>query len=218
MRQMRLVLPLMLLALATPVRAAEVDQEFTGPASTRLCRSTRSFLRAQTFTVGRAGTLTQVDLSLALGPATLATDEILFDVRPTDESGTPFADDGSALAVVAIPATQLTGVLDPGDLFEIDLSTFALQVAPGDRLAIVARAAVPFFGGRAFSAGAASSPATAIPGASPGIGRRPRPGSCSPDGDGVDLVFRTWVPEPGALASALAAFGALAARRRLSSS
>ena len=216
---MRLVFPLLLLALATPVRAAEVDQEFTGPGIDASVSIDEIFPRAQTFTVGLAGTLTQVDLSLALGPATLATDEILFDVRPTDGSGTPLVDDGSALAVVAIPATQLTGVLDPGDLFEIDLSAFALQVAPGDRLAIVLRAAVPFLGGRAFSAGARVVTGDGYPGGTAWY--RPSSEAWQPQpapGDGVDLVFRTWVPEPGALASALVAFGALAARSRLSSS
>jgi len=178
-----------------------------------------AFPRAQTFTVGASGTLTRIAISLARGGTSLDTDQVTIDVRPTDESGAPLADDGSALATVTIPATQLTQLLDPENLFEIDLSTFALAVQSGERLAIVARADVPFLGARAFNWLARIVTGEGHPGGIAWYRPTPESWQLQPGLDGgVDLVFRTWVPEPGALASALAAFGALAVRRRLSPS
>lgn len=209
-----LLLPLLLVTFALAASADEVDQEFTGPGTDATVQVSEAFPRAQTFTVGASGTLTRIAISLSRGGTSLDTDQVTIDVRPTDENGAPLADDGSALASITIPATQLTQLLDPENLFEIDLSAFALAVESGERLAIVARSEAPFFGARAFNwlarivtgdghAGGIAwyQPAPETWQLQPGVGD-----------DGVDLVFRTWVPEPGATAASLAAFATLALR------
>lgn len=213
----RLALPLLLVVLAASARADAVDQEFTGPGTEASVSVDEIFPRAQTFTVGTSGTLTRIALSIARGATTLDGDALTIDVRPTDASGIPLDDDGSALATVALLGSQLGNTLDAASLHEIDLTSFGLEVAAGDELAIVARANVPFFGGRAFAWGARVVAGEGYPGGIAWL--RTPPGSWTLQNDGgVDLVFRTWVPEPTAGASVLAAFCALAARRKLSPS
>lgn len=210
---MRSWLPLLLLILAVPAGADSVDQEFTGPGTDASVGVDEVFARAQTFTVGANGTLTRIALSIARGGATLDTDELTIDVRPADAGGVPLDDDGSALASVVLLGSDLGNTLDPQNLHEIDLTAFGLAVAAGDELAIVARANVPFLGGRAFAWGARIVSGEGYPGGSAWF--RPPPETWAlQNGGGVDLVFRTWVPEPGAAGSALVAFGVLALRAR----
>lgn len=218
MHSLRTVFLLLLLGAPLTGVAAEVDQEFTGPGTAANAPVDQIFPRAQTFSVGLEGRLDRIDLSLARGGSTLDTDELTIDVRPADQDGAPLVDDGSSLATVAIAATQLTEILDPEDLYEIDLRSFAILVQPGDRLAIVARSNVPFFpSGRAFAFEARRITGEGYPGGSAWF--RPSPEVWQLQGPGdVDLVFRTWVPEPGAAASALAAFAVLGQRARRGSS
>lgn len=219
MRSLLLPLLPLLLAFASAASADEVDQEFTGPGVDASVSVDELFPRAQTFTAGENGILTRIALSIARGGATLDSDAITIDVRPTDANGTPLVDDGSALASVTLDATHFGGLLDPATLFEIDLASFAIEVAPGDRLAIVARAPVPFFGGRAFALGARVVAGEGHPGGSAWYRPSPESWQPQPGGDGgVDLVFRTWVPEPGAALSTAVAIAALALRRTLSPS
>lgn len=214
-----LLLSLLLIASASAASGDEVDQEFTGPGTDATVQIDEAFPRAQTFTVGTSGTLTRIAISLARGGSSLDTDQVTIDVRPTDENGVPLSDDGSALAAVTIPATQMTQLLDPENLLEIDLSIFAVAVASGERLAIVARSDVPFLGGRAFNWLARIVTGDGYPGGTAWYRPTTESWQVQPGpGDGVDLVFRTWVPEPGATLSAAVACGALALRIRLSSS
>lgn len=208
------VLVLLAFALATPALGDEVDQEFSGPGADASVSVDEVFPRAQTFTVSLGGTLTRIALAAARGGATLDTDVLTLDVRPTDETGAPLLDDGSALVTLAVPATELTGVIDFANLVDFDVSGAGIVVAPGEVLAIVANADVPFFGARAFALGAKIVSGEGYAGGEAWFRPSPDAWQPQPGGDGaVDLAFRTWVPEPGTAASALAALAVLATRR-----
>jgi hypothetical protein len=203
---------------AAPSRADQLDQSFEGPGAVATVDVRDDFSRAQTFTVGVDGLLTRVALVIGKSAETFDTDEVRVDVRPTDESGTPLEDPGSALASVTVPASQLANVLDPGDPLEIDLSAAGVQVTAGQRLALVASSDVPFGELRAFSWYGFLVPAGGYAGGDAWL--HPNPGTWAlQNGGGVDLFFRTYVeaPEPLPGAAAAAAGLALAALGRAGS-
>jgi hypothetical protein len=208
-----------LVALPHGARAA-VDQEFTGPGTDATVSMDDVFDRAQTFTVGAGGTLTAIEIPIAKGGATLPDDALVLDVRGTDGAGVPLEDDGAVLATATVLASQLTEVLDPNAFFAIDLSSFAVNVNPGDELAIVARSSVPFATGRAFAWLAKLVENDGYAGGDAWM--RASTWSLQNDG-GVDLLFRTVVEAPESTAAQAAIAGVItlasvAARRRLTAS
>lgn len=200
-------------ALGGVVEADELDQSFAGPGTDASVDVSEAFDRAQTFTVGAAGTLSRLRLVLAKSGNTEPGDALSIDVRPTDGLGKPLEDDGSALATVTLLGSELTNLLDPGAPFEIDLTPFAVAVEPGDVLAIVARASVPFLGSRSFAWSAKLVSGDGYPGGIAWV--RPNTWALQNDG-GVDLVFETYVdaPEPDAAAATALAAVALLSRAR----
>ena len=91
---------------------------------------------AQTFTVGRTGVLTRVEVLLFSFPGIV--DDLVVDVRPTDGNGAPVEGNGSppvlasvTVAPAAIPTTTA--------FVAFDLSAFNVAVTAGDVLAIVLR-------------------------------------------------------------------------------
>jgi len=90
--------------------------------------------KAQTFTVGKSGTLVKVDLLMARQPG--ATADLLFDIRRTS-SGKPNTDDAATLVSLRIPA-QLVPETE-GNYYSIDFSSKAFEVTVGEALAIVIR-------------------------------------------------------------------------------
>jgi hypothetical protein len=201
--------------LAAAAGADQIDQSFEGPGTVATVDVREDFSRAQTFTVGLDGVLTRVALVIGKSAETLDGDEVRLDVRPTDESGAPLEDPGSALAVVTILGSELANVLDPGDPFEVDLSASGVQVTAGQRLAIVTSSDVPFGQFRAFSLYGFLVGTEGYAGGDAWI--HPNPGTWAlQNGGGVDLFFRTWVevPEPAAGPAAAALALAVVARRK----
>lgn len=120
------------------------DQSSGGPAGftfTRCLGCPGSILDiAQTFTVGQAGTLAQVDIyNVYLSSAgSVNGNPLLFDIRPTDAAGLPVADDNLALATLEMPASSApTGAFQPPMVF--DLLSFGINVSVGEVLALVLR-------------------------------------------------------------------------------
>jgi hypothetical protein len=212
---------LLLLSTATASFAGilgEVDQEFIGPGQLASVSMDAVFDRAQTFTVGIAGTLTTVEASLAASGETLPGDELHVDIRPTDASGVPLEDDGSALGSITVLGSRLDDTLDDQNLYALDFSSFEITVSPGDRLAIVARSDVPSASARAFNWGAKIVDGEGYTGGTAWLRASTWDLQSGGEDMGVDLVFRTIVmaPEPGAASALLAVLGALslvAARR-----
>jgi hypothetical protein len=136
-------------------RADVLDQSYLGgpPGVDGSVDANATFTRGQTFTVGQTGTLSRVMLPLARN-ATVEGDSVTIDVRPTDETGAPLLEDGTALASVVFPSAAVPEIMDFGNLFEVDVSGAAIPVTEGDVLAIVARSDVPFGQGRQFAIGA----------------------------------------------------------------
>jgi hypothetical protein len=103
---------------------------------------------AQTFTVGKSGKLGRVEVGTivlnAYSVGSPAGSPLLFDIRPT-VNGHPVADDAQALAVIALPASNIMqgGSVPP---LVFDLSSFNIHVAQGQVLAFVLRS-----NGNAFS-------------------------------------------------------------------
>ena len=107
MPSLRVVLLFAFAVLPAAARADILDQEFTGPGTDATVSIDEVFPRAQTFTAGTSGTLTRIAIPIGRGGATLDSDELTIDVRPTDSGGAPLLDDGSALATVTLLATEL---------------------------------------------------------------------------------------------------------------
>jgi len=115
--------------------APVLDQSFDpGPAGTASGIS-GEVDKAQTFTVGLAGTLARVDVDIQRADATV-TDPLLFDVRATTAGGAPIESNSTTLASLSIPAVNVS--LTRG-FFSVDVSAFGIPVTPGEILAIVLR-------------------------------------------------------------------------------
>jgi len=134
---------------------------------------------AQTFTVGVGGVLTRIDVQLQ-GFET-NTGPLLYDVLPLEGDGSPVEDSAQALATGIVPFDAIP----IGGWDFVAIERLAIQVEPGDRLAIVLR--VP----------AESSDLTSwlvAPEAYAGGSRFCR-GVCSAEWNslGTSFRFRTWV-------------------------
>ena len=93
-------------------------------------------LQAQTFTVGRTGTLTRLDLFITRN--TFATGPLLVDVRPT-VAGVPMLNDGAAFVSFSFSGDRVPYGLPPGDAFRIAFPDSGLSVRAGDVLAFALR-------------------------------------------------------------------------------
>ena len=94
--------------------------------------------RAQTFVVGITGQLTSVEVNAGFfSPPAFP---LVLDVRPTDATGRPLADNASVLARATIGSADFTN----NTFVPFDLSSANLHVDAGDEFAIVLRSmAIP---------------------------------------------------------------------------
>jgi hypothetical protein len=95
--------------------------------------------KAQTFTVGLAGTLVRVDVNISRSvppPPFPPPDDLILDIRPTT-AGVPIEDNTATLAQLVVPALTIPTVQD---FVSFDLSAFGLAVTAGDVLALALRA------------------------------------------------------------------------------
>lgn len=165
-----------------------------------------SIIFGQTFTVGLAGTLAQVDVYLSRFPGTV--DDLVFQLYNTDVNGLPATQLGTNLTLP--PGAVSTTVPD----FEVfDVSSFNVSVSPGDVLAFVITANNP---NNSFYYILPFSQTQLYGGGSPvqRIGTNPWTPAT---GVTRDYGFRTYVdvvPEPAWLAPMLAAGTAACDRRR----
>ncbi len=118
--------------------APTLDQYFVPPSVGGGESIISDFDKAQTFTVGTSGTLSRVEIDIWRYPIgfyhTIDT-PLLFDIRPTI-NGVPIEDDSRTLASVSIPVNY---VPTTRSLVSVDISSFGIQVVPGDVLAIALR-------------------------------------------------------------------------------
>jgi PEP-CTERM motif len=141
-RRVLVPLAVALMVISLPPRAARavlvLDQVFDpGPSPTAFSGVSLGIPKAQTFTVGLAGTLARVDVDILRqdnGP--LGNGPLLFDVRSTTGGGAPIENDATPLASLTIPAATIPTTFG---FFSIDVSGFGIPVTPGEILAIVLR-------------------------------------------------------------------------------
>ena len=128
-----------LVAISVPTGAAHavlvLDQVFDpGPTPTVGSGVSLDIPKAQTFTVGLAGTLARVDVDI-LRQASVGNGPLLFDVRATG-GGTPIENNATTLASFTIPAATVPTTFG---FFSVDVSGFGIAVTPGEIFAIVLR-------------------------------------------------------------------------------
>jgi hypothetical protein len=131
---------LLLLSVLGAAGQGTLDQSFNPPppnpgylAGNILSAVNGTFIdQAQTFTVGIAGSLDQLQVLVSQGQS--AGVDLQVDVRPTS-GGVPVQDDSSALASAVVPASSVSGVLQ---WITVDFS-HGISVLPGQQLAIVLR-------------------------------------------------------------------------------
>jgi hypothetical protein len=151
---------------------------------------------------------------LSLGKAnTIPGDTLVFDVRPTTESGVPVASEEDALGVVVVPEDEIPDSPGATPNFDVDFSVQQIVVTEGEVLAIVARSAVPFDSNRTFAIVVSVDSDYAVGDAWFGF---PDWILQSPAGPDTDWIFETYVPEPdGAVGAMLATLIALARSRAI---
>jgi hypothetical protein len=180
-----------LVAEANPI----LDQQFA-PAEVNTYAIFGDLTRAQTFTVGRAGVLSLVEVLLDAS-ADLPGLDRQFQIIPTNAAGVP--------VYGTLPLATFTISLPPGGparalgFYGADLSPFHLVVSPGDVLAIVdVGAALPdnghwwvgrFYGGPTYAGGAFYT-TYAVAGGSDTTLHLLDSGTVA-----YDLGFRTWVDD-----------------------
>lgn len=133
--------------LATSLRAAtepaQVDQSFlAGPYGTNHSLTTYAISAAQTwgqsFTVGRTGWLTQIDLQLSRNSAVTAP--VTFEIRRMS-GAVPDSSAGGLLFIATIPATDVpfVGAFNYAQTFTTTLSLLddEIPVTLGDTLAVI---------------------------------------------------------------------------------
>lgn len=140
--------------------------------------------KAQTFTVGRTGSLTGIEIYIQQNIP--AGDDLIIDVRVT-AAGVPIENDATTLAVRTIPFTSVPASY--AYLF-VDLSADNISVTAGDVLAIVLRA--PPYGSTDYSLSTTESDYAA------GVTfyRNPEATSTTWTPSGGDFGFKTHVCSP----------------------
>jgi hypothetical protein len=186
-RRARRIARLFLLAvLARPAAAAVLDQSHTLTQTVGGLITVNEFMPAQTFTVGRAGTLTRVELQITRDSA--ATNDVALEIWPT-AAGAPT---GSPLLSKVIPNSVIptVGVSVNVPFTAVNIADSGLQVQPGQQYAIGIRSAATFDdpntswirGYPAYAGGDAYSTAFGRPWES--------------FGSATDFGFKTWVEPP----------------------
>jgi PEP-CTERM motif len=104
-----------------------------GPIPTSNAGFDNHTLRAQTFTVGLAGTLAEIDVDVEVFLPIVGN--LVMEVRPTDANGFPAVT--GFLAQRSVPATSVPGPLSGGGFVAFDVSSSAIPVTVGEKLAIV---------------------------------------------------------------------------------
>jgi len=140
MRRFLVPLAVALLTITAPTGASHaapiLDQVFDpGPAPTVSAGISGVTDKAQTFTVGIAGTLARVEVDIRRDDNTVI-EPLLFDVRATTAGGAPIESNSTTLASVSIAAASIP--VTPG-FVSVDVSAFGIPVTPGEILAIVLR-------------------------------------------------------------------------------
>ncbi len=127
-----------LLTISVPTGAGHaaliLDQVFDPGPNPSVASGISLLQKAQTFTVGLAGTLAQVDVDILRNGSPAGP--LLFDVRATTAGGAPIESNATTLASLSIPAAT---VPTTRGFFSIDVSGFGVAVTPGEILAIVLR-------------------------------------------------------------------------------
>jgi hypothetical protein len=169
--------------------------------------------RAQTFTVGLAGQLAQVDVFVERFGTPLPGDTLILDIRATTPTGAPDPSiPGVNLATATVAASAVPGI--PGGFTAFTLSN-PIAVTPGEQLAIVLHSG----SNTIFGWLGTTIPPDPYPGGAEYervIGNH-NWGQEVPEGD---LGFRTFVdvaqpvPAPGALTLLVTGAGAMLAYRR----
>jgi hypothetical protein len=123
-----LLAALLFVGLTGPARATPIlDQSFTGPPTVAYS-FTQGAQEAQSFTVGIAGNLTEVDVRLQdFSPP--ATGNLLFDIRDAP-LGVPQVSDTPTLASGSVPLAST------GNTW-LSLTGFSIPVAVGDQLILL---------------------------------------------------------------------------------
>ena len=154
--------------------------------------STRTSSEAQTFTVGRTGVLTEVDVYVFRFYHNTDHGDLILDLRALQPDGRPTSNSGGVLLSATIPATSVPE--QTYGFVPFDLSGFNFQVTQGEQLAIVLHVAPDQLGDVTYQwDGGSNNP---VPGRrllraddrQLRLGRQHRRIS--------DLGFRTWVDAP----------------------
>ena len=214
MREILLSLCVMFAATNHAAAIPVIDQaNDTNKSGTTLVATFAGFIspgdRANTFTVGISGLLTQVDLEIQRNAA--ATDDLLVEIRATT-AGAPVDDSGSILSSATVPFASIPTT---AGFFSVDIPDVAVSV--GQVLAIVVQSntgiAAPYVLG---------TNSGQYPGGAVYLRNGDSPGAWSAGTTDVDFMFRTYVeanntgstiPEPATAMLALLAMMGVAARR-----
>jgi VCBS repeat-containing protein len=147
--------------------------------------------RAQTFTVGRTGVLSEVDVYVF---RFFNTDhgDLTLDLRALQPDGRPTSNAGGELLSVTIPATSVP--VQTYGFVPFDLSAFDFHVTQGDRLAIVLHVAPDPLGDVTYQ----WDGSTNNPYANGAVWERDLSNHdwAADPGTDVDFGFRTWVDAP----------------------
>jgi hypothetical protein len=120
-----------LLSTNTTNAAPVLDQYFEAGSSSNLTSYVGGAVdKAQTFTVGLSGILSQIDLDIQ---RITTSNDLIFDIRATS-NGLPIENDSTTLASLTVP---FNSIQTTRDFFSLDISSYNISVASGDMLAIV---------------------------------------------------------------------------------
>jgi hypothetical protein len=191
---------------ATANATVILDQDSGGPSgftTTRCLGCARSILDvAQTFTVGRSGTLARIEVDQVFldldNGGSLSGFPLVFDIRRTS-AGLPVADDSLALSTLSLPPGSMPTRAFSGSLV-FNILSFGLTVNEGDVLSFVLRSNGNVFAFATSDAGNVYARGEYAQRFSPGD---PFPHFTAPSfPDGTDMSFRSLVnvPEPSLLA------------------
>jgi hypothetical protein len=171
---------------------------------------------AQTFTVGKAGFLTQIDLQI-LRFGTNVTHDLIFSVTAPTNSNFPVA--APALVSVTLHAADVPnvdGFNSTQAVTSIHLGLGALAVTPGQVLSLVLSSTEPFVLGNAYDWVVSSSTGADVYTRGEAWAKFNNTSFSHPASQPLDFGFRTFVmvPEPGAGAMMVLGGTAVLVRRR----